>query len=258
MVVTQCAKIITSMSKLFRAVPVLLAFAGLIVAVPSASASKTHLPVENLGSGREPVFGSVNSIAVEASSGDLIVLSQKKHALQISSRRYARRFPISREQCNRRKRVRSVPDHSCDCDQTPEGGLSFSDFAGLQQVAIDNSGTVSDGDIYVTQSVSNNVDIFNSSGEYIGQLNAAYSADQPNRFPRVEWRSTRPASFSSPVHPKVKYISTYLRRTHRLTVTTRRALRRWKNHAASPQALTRYLSIGLLDFKAIAFSSSTR
>jgi hypothetical protein len=58
---------------------------------------------------------------------------------------------------------------SIECDGTPQGHLAFGG-PGEVQVAADNSGGVTDGDIYVPQAITHVVDIFASSGEYLGQL----------------------------------------------------------------------------------------
>ena len=54
-------------------------------------------------------------------------------------------------------------------DLTPQGALHF-DIAQLTQIAIDNSGTATDGEIYATQFGDHLVDIFAASGEFLGQL----------------------------------------------------------------------------------------
>ncbi len=65
----------------------------------------------------------------------------------------------------------SIDGRGPGIDQTPQNGLAL--FAALNpvtQVAIDESGGETDGDIYVTQISSGLIDIFASSGEYLGQL----------------------------------------------------------------------------------------
>jgi hypothetical protein len=56
-----------------------------------------------------------------------------------------------------------------DSDQTPQGGLHF-DVALISQIAVDNSGATTDGEIYATQFGHQLVDIFSPSGEFKGQL----------------------------------------------------------------------------------------
>jgi sugar lactone lactonase YvrE len=52
-------------------------------------------------------------------------------------------------------------------------GLNFEEFASLAEVAVDNSGGPSDGNIYVTQSTSAQVKVFASDGEPLGSLNGS-------------------------------------------------------------------------------------
>ncbi len=49
-------------------------------------------------------------------------------------------------------------------------GMSFQPFASFDQVAVDNSGGPSDGNVYVTQSGSGTVKVFSSSGEELATL----------------------------------------------------------------------------------------
>ena len=55
-------------------------------------------------------------------------------------------------------------------DPTPQGGLHFDGTASLTQIAVDDSGTATDGEIYATQRSDHLVDIFAASGEFLGQL----------------------------------------------------------------------------------------
>lgn len=60
------------------------------------------------------------------------------------------------------------------CDETPLNGFVFPATAFQEvQIAIDNSGGVSNGDIYVTQSSRKLVYVFDEDGSYLGQLTAA-------------------------------------------------------------------------------------
>jgi hypothetical protein len=62
-------------------------------------------------------------------------------------------------------------EESESCDQTPQGTLQ--DEGGLiqgAQVAVDESGTATDGDIYVAVKKQHVVDIFAPDGHYLGQL----------------------------------------------------------------------------------------
>ena len=56
------------------------------------------------------------------------------------------------------------------CDETPQGQLNLNEQAFGLGVAIDESGTATDGDIYVTQVSAKVVDVFAPDGHYLGQL----------------------------------------------------------------------------------------
>jgi hypothetical protein len=67
-------------------------------------------------------------------------------------------------------------EEPASCDQTPQGLFQF--YKGRPggqyiQVAVDNSGGITDGDIYVTYLELGSVDVFASDGSYLGQLTAA-------------------------------------------------------------------------------------
>lgn len=60
---------------------------------------------------------------------------------------------------------------SCDVPTPPAAeGLRFSSLAKEAQLAIDESGGATDGDIYVTQALNHLVDVFSPTGAYLGQL----------------------------------------------------------------------------------------
>ena len=64
---------------------------------------------------------------------------------------------------------------SLECDETPQNGLSV----GFEmQVAVDESGGPTDGDIYLTQPHA--IDIFSAAGEYLGQLTKGLSGSVGN------------------------------------------------------------------------------
>ncbi|HEU4735552.1 MAG TPA: hypothetical protein VFS48_00810, partial [Solirubrobacterales bacterium] len=144
-----------------------------IVATPAAHATKTHLVVEKFGEasggpGNYVKFQGVNSLAVDQTSGDLLVIDPT--ALTVS------RFHSDGTPANFSALGTNVIDGKGVGDQTPENGFKFGSSAGDQQIAVDNSGTITDGNIYVTQGktqAGNLVDIFAFSGEYLGQLTGA-------------------------------------------------------------------------------------
>jgi hypothetical protein len=58
------------------------------------------------------------------------------------------------------------------CDQTPQNGLEIG-LEGSNQIAIDESGGPTNGDIYLSEENSKLIDIFAADGKYLGQLTEA-------------------------------------------------------------------------------------
>jgi hypothetical protein len=70
---------------------------------------------------------------------------------------------------------KSCGEESSSCDQTPQNGVlgatTNPEYASKEvQVAIDNSGTATDGDIYLTNATKHVINIFAPEGAYLGQL----------------------------------------------------------------------------------------
>lgn len=132
-----------------------------------ASATKTHLLLETFGSVAQPSFQSANALAVNQDTGDLFVLDIGTNTVS--------RFNPDGSPANFSALGTNVIDGQGTADKTPQNGLSFLHGSG-NQIAVDNSGTFTDGNIYVTQAeqtAGNLIDVFASSGEYIGQLKGA-------------------------------------------------------------------------------------
>ncbi len=134
-----------------------LLFLGFIATPDPALALPGHGFLETFGSANQPSFGNPEGMAVDQSNGDLLVID-------------AGAGTVSRYQAD------GTPDdfsalgtNVIDGSETPEGSLSFGG-SGEVQVAIDNSGGATDGNIYVPQAGAKVVDIFASTGEYVGQL----------------------------------------------------------------------------------------
>jgi hypothetical protein len=151
--------------------------AGVLVAIlavlallaGTASALKTHLPKETFGSVAQPSFGDPRGIAVDQSSGDLLVMDS-------GGTPSIKRFNPDGTPADFSALGTNVIDGQGAVDGTPQNGLTF--FSpGESQIAVDNSGTATDGDIYVTQGSPNLINIFSEDGEYLGQLTAAGTTD---------------------------------------------------------------------------------
>jgi hypothetical protein len=133
----------------------LLALAALIVAsvVPSsAAAAVAHGFRETFGGAGQPSFSSPEGLAVDQSTGDLLVID-------------AAAGTISRYNPDG-----TPAEFSSRGSNVIEGeGLSFGS-PGEVQVAVDDSGGATDGDIYVPQVGAKAVNIYASTGAKIGQL----------------------------------------------------------------------------------------
>ncbi len=173
-------------SALTFACTVLVLAAALTFAGP-ASAKKTRLFVETFGSAAQPTFQSSNALALDPSSGDLLVVDAggiggsffkgtvgRYHADGTPS-------PFSALGTNviDAKGNGECPTVPADCDQTPQNGFPH---LGSAQIAVDDSSTLTDGNIYVTEadvfgqgliSPADRITIFASDGHYLGQLTKA-------------------------------------------------------------------------------------
>ncbi len=128
----------------------------------------------------QPEFGSAQSIAVDQSTGDVLVVD--KSAGTIS------RYHEDGTPANFSALGTNVIDgkgsgggpgatgtHPCtpasvECDETPANELAFFTTEEVE-IAVDSSGGPTNGDIYVAQVGENLIDIFSAGGEYLGALN---------------------------------------------------------------------------------------
>jgi hypothetical protein len=119
----------------------------------------------------EPSFLQPQALTVDQSSGDLLVVDKEAGTV---SRFHSDGTPddfaaLGTTNVIDGKGTLPCTPPSAECDGTPQGELSFSDPRATQ-VAVDNSGGSTDGDIYVTQFGAPVVDIFSPEGGYLGQL----------------------------------------------------------------------------------------
>ena len=132
-----------------------------------ASASQVFKFKEAFGNAAHPTFAQPTGLAVDQSSGDLLVMDRGNG----TGHGTISRFKADGTPDNFSALGTNVIDGASGEDKTPQEGLSFP-LALEAQIAIDNSGTFTDGDIYVTAE-PNVIDIFASSGAYLGQLTAS-------------------------------------------------------------------------------------
>jgi hypothetical protein len=148
---------------------VFVALLALMVVALPASASKVHLFKETFGSVAQPSFGSAQGIAVDQSTGDVLVMDA-------GGMPSIKRYNADGTPADFSALGTNVIDGQGTGDETPQNGLGFPS-PNESQIAVDNSGTATDGNIYVTQGSPNVINIFSSAGAYLGQLTAAGATD---------------------------------------------------------------------------------
>jgi hypothetical protein len=144
-----------------------LLFALLLLAClapASALAALSHPSLGAFGSANQPSFGNAEGLAVDQSSGDLLVIDAQAGTVS--------RYNPDGTPADFSALGTNAIDGKGGADETPQAGLSFSGAKEVQ-VAVDNSGGATDGDIYLTQSGALLIDIFGEDGSYLGQLTAA-------------------------------------------------------------------------------------
>ncbi len=144
-----------------------------MVFVSSASAVPVRPFKEVFGSAAQPTFGSAGSIAVDYSTGDVLVVdSEAKTVTRYNPDGTPSDFSaLGSNVIDAKEGPGGKPcaEEPASCDQTPQNEFSFG-APGEVQIAVDNSGGATDGNIYVTQGNRDLVDIFGSDGAYLGQL----------------------------------------------------------------------------------------
>ena len=141
---------------------VLAGVLALALAAIPASASKFHLFEETFGSVEQPTFETPRGIAVDQSTGDVLVMDA-------GTPDSIKRFNADGTPDEFSATGSNVIDGEGSGDETPQGGLAFANGQ-ESQIAVDNSGAETDGDIYVTNSNPDLINIFSEDGEYLGQL----------------------------------------------------------------------------------------
>jgi hypothetical protein len=119
-----------------------------------ASAPGAHTFRETFGSAAQPSFTKAEGLAVDQASDDLLVVDAGTGAGTGTVERY---------------QEDGTPSNFADLGTNSIGGLSFGG-PGEVQVAVDNSGEVTNGDIYVTQGSADRIEIFAGTGSLLGQL----------------------------------------------------------------------------------------
>jgi sugar lactone lactonase YvrE len=159
-----------SISGSAKRTPILVVLTALVLALTAspAMAIETHPFLGNFGSANQPGFGHAEGLAIDQSNGDVLVIDAEANTVS--------RWHADGSASDFSALGTNVIDGEDGADETPEGeeergGLVFTG-PNQSQIAVDDSGGVTDGDIYVAEGRTV-IDVFASTGEYLGQLTAA-------------------------------------------------------------------------------------
>lgn len=143
-----------------------------MVFVSSASALSQRPFKETFGSAAQPTFEWPSVIAVDKGSGDVLVGDYFGESL---TRYHADGTPApfaalgSNKIDGKEANGKPCSEEPASCDQTPQNGIGIG-IGGGNQIAIDESGGPTDGDIYLSVASSKLVDVFSAEGKYLGQI----------------------------------------------------------------------------------------
>jgi sugar lactone lactonase YvrE len=144
--------------------------AALALACASAWAGTTHRFLSSFGSFQNP-----QALAVQQAAGDVLVVNQEAGKVE---RFDSAGNPVAFSALGSNA-IDGIGGGECatvpaDCDQTPQDGFAFGAPA-QTEVAVDESGGANNGDIYVTDTYHNVLDIFAADGHYLGQLSETHN-----------------------------------------------------------------------------------
>jgi hypothetical protein len=136
-----------------------VATAALLALPTSALASTSHHPLGAFGSANEPSFVEPLAMAVEQSSGDLLVIDGEANTIS--------RWNPDGSAAS----FSALGSNVIDGEGAGDGGAGRLSFGsrGEAQVAVDESDGATDGDIYVTSGFEV-IDVFAEDGSYLGKL----------------------------------------------------------------------------------------
>jgi hypothetical protein len=142
-----------------------------------ADASVEHPFKETFGSAAQPTFTNAGGMAVDQSTGDLLVIEYNPTygGSGTLSRYHENGTP---DNFSALSGTNVIDGHAGEADATPQEGVLSSEGFGPQevQVAVAPAGAAGGtaGDIYVTDAFHGKVDVFASTGQYLTQLSAVY------------------------------------------------------------------------------------
>jgi hypothetical protein len=125
-----------------------------LLLAPSSALAVEHPLLETFGSANQPSFVGAQGMAVDQSTGDVLVIDGNEEASGLGS--------LSRWHKD------GTPSNFSALGTNVIGGFTFS-FSAMAQVAVDNSGGPTDGNIYVAQG-SGGIKVFDQDGNSLGEL----------------------------------------------------------------------------------------
>ena len=166
----------TGLGRFARGAAIAAAFAlmALAFAVPAGATQFQRPFIGTFGSVEQPSFSKPTTLAVDLATGDLLVADESEQTIK--------RFnpdgtpapfaALGSNTIDGKEGPKPCAEEPASCDKTPENGIHIDNGVrgGSAHIAVDNSGDITDGNIYITQSNQNLVDIFSSEGRYLGQL----------------------------------------------------------------------------------------
>jgi hypothetical protein len=155
-----------------------VALAFLAMSVPTADAATQRPFKEVFGSAANPTFENSSLIAVDRSTGDVLVGDRSAQTIRrFKSDGTPDPFAALGDNVIDGKEANGKPcaEEPASCDQTPRNGIEVGP-AWQAEIAIDNSGGPTDGNIYITRQNASAIDIFGSDGKYLGEIDATGTA----------------------------------------------------------------------------------
>lgn len=126
-----------------------------LVAEGGPPGTPVHQFLETFGSAAQPTFGNPEGLAVDQSNGDVYVINASAGTVS-------------------RYKPDGTPDNfSALGTNVIENGLGSAPGYNEVQVALDESGGATDGDVYVTNESAHLVDVYSSTGSHLGTLTAS-------------------------------------------------------------------------------------
>lgn len=163
----------------------LVALSALVFAA-SASATQYQRPfIENFGSVEQPTTEWGAILATEKATGNVLIAERSVFEPGSPVDRYhsdgtpAPFAALGSNMIDGKEGPGGKPcsEEPASCDQTPQNYVEISSGT---QIAIDESGGITDGDIYISQPGLRLIDIFSGAGKYLGQLTGIGFEDFPS------------------------------------------------------------------------------